>query len=312
VKHRISIGVIVLALAVPASAELLNRVVATVDGEPITAHQLDDYVRKQAIDFAAPGAPTREQVLRALILETLVEKEIETRGIAVGDRDIDHYIDRILEQNQLPREQLAAALEQQGLTLEAYRKQVKGEIEKIQLLNREIRGKVNVTPQDVERYYEAHKKDYEVPAQIHLRHIVLRLSPDAPEAVVEAARERLLATRERIVDDDEDFAEVAKEVSEDPSGAHGGDLGEFTPGQVLDEFEAALETMEDGDVSEPIRTANGLHLVKLEKRTAAGYKPVAEVSAAIKEKLFAEALDARYKKWLEEDLEKRHFVEVKL
>lgn len=311
-KQWISIGFLVLAVAGSASAELLNRVVATVDGEPITAHQLEEYVRKQSIDFSAPDAPTQEQVLRALILESLVEKEIATRGIAVGDRDIDHYIERILEQNKLPREQLEAALKQQGLTLEAYRKQVKSEIEKIQLLNREIRGKVNVTPQDVERYYEAHKKEYEVPAQIQLRHIVLRLSPDAPEEIVVATRERLLAIRERIVDDEEDFAEVAKQVSEDPSGAHGGDLGEFTPGQVLDEFEAALRTMEEGDVSEPIRTSSGLHLVKLEKRIAAGYRPIAEVSAAIKEKLFAEALDARYKKWLDEDLVKRHFVEVKL
>lgn len=309
-KHWLSIGVLVLAVAGPAAGELLNRVVATIDGDPITEHQLEQYIREQSIDLSAQGAPTRQQVLRALILESLVEKEIQTRGIAIGDRDIDHYIERILEQNKLPRDQLEQALKQQGLTLESYRKQVKGEIEKIQLLNREIRGKVNITPQDVERYYEAHKSEYEVPAQIHLRHIVLRLSPDAPEEIVNASRERLLAIRERL--EDEDFAEVAKEVSEDPSARDGGDLGEFTPGQVLDEFEEALETMKDGDVSEPIRTSNGLHLLKLEKRTAAGHRPIAEVSAEIKEKLLAEALDARYKKWLDEDLEKRHFVEVKL
>ena len=196
--------------------------------------------------------------------------------------------------------------------MDAYRKQVKGEIEKIQLLNREIRGKVNVTPQDVERYYEAHKKEYEIPAQVNLRHIVLRLDPNAPEAIVEAANERLPGIRKRIVDDDEDFAKVAKEVSEDPAGQQGGDLGEVEPSKVLEEFAAALEKMDEGDVSEPIRTSSGLHFLKLEKRIDAGYRPIADVSAAIKDKLYAEALDQRYRRWLEEDLQKRHFVEVKL
>lgn len=312
VKPLIAIVIAVLCLSSAASAEVLNRIVATIDGEPITSHQLQKYISDQNIDLAAPGSPTREQVLRALILETLVEKEIQSRNVSVQDRDVDAYIDRILEQNKLPRDQLEMALKQQGMTMEAYRKQVKGEIQKIQLLNREIRGKVNITNQDVQRYYEAHKKEYEVPAQVHLRHIVVRLDPNAPEPIVEAAKERLLGIRKRIVDDGQDFGEVAKETSEDASAAQGGDLGEIQPEQIIEEFEEPLKAMADGDVSEPIRTASGLHILKLEKRIGEGFKPIADVSDAIKEKLYAEALDARYKRWLEEDLEKGHFVEVKL
>ncbi|MGH7803012.1 MAG: SurA N-terminal domain-containing protein, partial [Candidatus Binatia bacterium] len=163
------------ALASPASAEVLNRIVATIDGEPITAHELDQYIARLRADLNAPITPPVKDALQALITEKLVEKEIVARKVAVGDEDIELYVQRILEQNKLTKDQLAEALKQQGLTMDAYRKQVKGEIEKIQLLNREIRGKVNVTPQDVERYYEAHKDDYKIPAQVHLRHIVVRL-----------------------------------------------------------------------------------------------------------------------------------------
>ena len=299
-------------LAAPVGAEVLNRIVATVDGEPITAHELDQYIKRLRADLNTPIAPPPRDALQALITEKLVEKEIVARKVSVGDEDIELYIQRIQDQNKLTKEQLTEALKQQGLSMDAYRKQVKGEIEKIQLLNREIRGKVNVTPQDIERYYEAHKKEYEIPAQVHLRHIVLRLDPNAPEAIVEAANERLLGIRKRIVDDDEDFAKVAKEVSEDPAGQQGGDLGEVEPSKVLEEFASALEKMDEGDVSEPIRTTSGLHLLKLEKKIDAGYRPIADVSAAIKDKLYAEALDQRYRRWLEEDLQKRHFVEVKL
>ena len=299
-------------LAGPVGAEVLNRIVATVDGDPITAHELDQYIKRIRSDMNAPIAPPPKDALQALITEKLVEKEIIARKVSVGDEDIELYVQRIRDQNKLTKEQLEEALKQQGLSMDAYRKQVKGEIEKIQLLNREIRGKVNVTPQDVERYYEAHKKEYEIPSQVHLRHIVLRLDPNAPESIAEAANERLLGIRKRIVDDDEDFAKVAKEVSEDPAGQQGGDLGEVEPSKVLEEFATALERMDEGDVSEPIRTSSGLHILKLEKKIDAGYRPIADVSAAIKDKLYAEALDQRYRRWLEEDLQKRHFVEVKL
>ena len=310
--QSLRIAAVVCLLAAPASAQVLNRIVATVDGEPITARELEQYLARARADLNAPIGPGEREALQALITEKLVEKEIIARKVSVDAEDIEHYVDRIREQNKISKEQLEEALKQQGVTMDAYRKQVKGEIEKIQLLNREIRGKVNVTPQDVERYYEAHKKEYEIPSQVHLRHIVLRLDPNAPESIVEAANERLLGIRKRIVDDDEDFAKVAKEVSEDPAGQQGGDLGEVEPSKVLEEFAAALEKMDEGDVSEPIRTSSGLHILKLEKKIDAGYRPIADVSAAIKDKLYAEALDQRYRRWLEEDLQKRHFVEVKL
>ncbi|MGH7858457.1 MAG: peptidylprolyl isomerase [Candidatus Binatia bacterium] len=296
-----------------ARAQVVNRIVASVDGEPITLYELEEYARKRSDTVSAmPGRISREDLLQALITEKLVTKEIDAKGIRVGDEDIDHYIERIRQQNRLSEEQLKEALQQQGLSWEQYREQVRGEIQKIQLLNREIRGKVNITPEDVQRHYDAHKEEHRVSAKVHLRHIVLRLEPNAPEEVVEAVRERAEGVRKRIVDDGEDFGAVAKEVSEDPAAAQGGDLGPVDPGKIIPEFEELLPKLEEGEVSEPVRTSAGIHLLMIEKRIAEGYTPIENVSEGIKEKLYNKALDERYRRWLLEDLKKRHYVEIKL
>jgi parvulin-like peptidyl-prolyl isomerase len=110
----------------------------------------------------------------------------------------------------------------------------------------------------------------------------------------------------------EDFATLAKQVSEDPLAAEGGDLGELQPSKLLPEFEGPLSKMKEGEISEPIRTKMGVHLVKLEKRIAEVYQPESEVAADIKEKLYNEELDERYRRWILEDIQKHHYVEIKL
>lgn len=311
-RYGLGASLALLLCASPLRAEVVNRIVASVDGEPITLYELEQYGAKQRKLLPNLPVPNQNDLLQALITERLLAREIVTRGIRVHDTDIDRYIDHIKEQNHVDDGQLRQALAQQGMDYGKYREQVRGEIEKVQLMNREIRGKVNVTPEDVHRYYEAHKEEWRTPASYHLRQIMVRLGADAPDELVQAVQERVAAIRKRVVDGGEDFAKVAKQTSEDGTAADGGDLGDVEPSKILPEFETPLEKMKDGEVSEPIRTAAGLHLVKLEKRMGEGYKPEEELAAQIKDKLYNEALDDRYKRWLLEDIHKNHYIEVKL
>ncbi len=300
-----------LFCASPLRAEVVNRIVGSVDGEPITLYELEQYGAKQKKALPNIPTPTQDQLLQALITEKLLAREIQTRGIRVRDTDIDRYIDHIKEQNHVDDTQLKAALAQQGMQYDKYRDQIRGEIEKVQLMNREIRGKVNISPQDVHRYYEAHKKDYESAGAVKVSQITLRLDPDAPEEISKPIFERIADIRKRL-DKGEDFVKVAKQVSEDPMAQEGGDLGEIEPSKLVPEIESALDKMKDGDVSQPIRTKAGLLLIKLDKRIPVGYRPEEDVAADIKEKLYNDTLEERYKRWLLEDIQKSHFVENKL
>src|SRR5262249_12310793 len=117
--------------AAVARAEVVNRVVATVDGEPITAYEAQRYAKEHGAD----GVPER-QPLEALITDRLLEKEIKAQGIAAKDDEIDRYIEEIQTRNGMDADRFAKALGAQGMTLEAYRQKVKVEIERAQLVNR--------------------------------------------------------------------------------------------------------------------------------------------------------------------------------
>ena len=293
-----------------ARATVVNKILATVDGEPITMYQLKQYSERNLRTKQGPAGLDQAQMLDALITDKVIEKEASDKGIIVKDEDIDHYVDGIKERNHLTDEQLAQALAAQGLTKEAYRTQVREEIQKAQLINREIRGKVNVTPEEVERYYNAHLSEYSTPARIQLAHILFHLDPNATPDQIAALTAKAEEVRARIKKG-ADFAEMAKEYSDDPSGKNGGDLGWFKPGQMLDELEKAAEKLQVGEVSDPVRTRAGIHLIKLEAREDASHENLGELQDQIKQQLYNAALEDRFQKWLTEELRKRHHVEMR-
>jgi parvulin-like peptidyl-prolyl isomerase len=300
-----------MLLAVPpAHAALVNKILATVDGEPITLYQLKKFGERSMRGQQMSAAMDQAQLLEALITDKIMEKEISDKGIIVRDEDIDHYIDGIKERNKLTDDQLQQALGAQALTMDRYRAQVREEIQKAQLINREIRGKVNVSPEEVQRYYEAHIAEYSTPARTQVAHILFRLDPDAPADKVAAATAKAQSVCDRIKKG-ADFAAMAKEFSEDPSGPNGGDLGWFKQGELLDDLEKVAAQLKTGAVSEPVRTKVGVHILKVEAREGESHQKLDDLADQIKEQLYNAALEERFQKWLAEDLRKRHHVEMR-
>jgi peptidyl-prolyl cis-trans isomerase SurA len=307
--QRIGVRAVCLLLfALPIRAEVIDKIIATIDGEPITAYELKQF-GERTIRGRQVNSSDQSMLLDALITEKLVNKEVSDKGIVVRDEDVERYIDSIKERNKINDEQLQQALAQQGLTLASYRAQIREDIQRQQLIAREIRGKVNVTPEEVQRYYEAHLSEYSTPARLQVAHIVFRLEPDAAPDRVAAVMAKAEEVQDRIKKG-ADFAELAKQVSEDASAANGGALGWFKPGELLEPLEKAAQTLKPGQVSDPIRTKAGVHLIKLEAREEASHQNLDGLADQIKEKLYNAALEERFQKWLTDDLRKRHDVEI--
>lgn len=316
--RRRTIGFLVgvaLVWPVSARAEVINRVVATVDGEPITLHEVRAF-RQQARQLATLvpqegiANMSEQDLLEALIMNKLVSKEVEAQGLKAKESDIDSYIERIKVQNNLTDEQLQQALANQGLTMESYRKQIAEEIGRALLINREIGARVNVTPQDVERYYKEHEEEFARPEQIRVRHIFLPVAPAASADEEKEARALIGEIHQRAVAG-EDFAVLADTYSQGPGAGQGGDLGYFKRGQMAPEIEEVAFALKPGEVSQPFRTGAGFHLLKVEEYTGAGKKELTpEVAEEIKRKLYNEALRRRYERWFEEDLRFRHHIET--
>ncbi len=120
-------------------------------------------------------------------------------------------------------------------------------------------------PARIDKYYRDHPERFDKKKRVRARHILVRVDEKAPPAQQEAAKKKIDALAERIKKG-EDFARVASEASEDPgSKSHGGDLGWFGPGVMAPPFEAAAFALKPGEVSQPVRTAFGWHLIKVEE-----------------------------------------------
>ena len=301
---------ICLSLALTARAETINRILATVDGDPITLYELTQYGERDIRARQQGASMDRAALLDALITEKIVQREVADKGVVVRDEDIERYVESIKERNKISDEQLKQALAAQGMTPEAYRTQIREDLQRQQLIAREIRGKVSVTPEDIQRYYDAHSSEYATPERLQVAHIVFRLAPDAPPDRVAAITAKADEVRARLKKSD-DFAALAKQYSEDATSEQGGELGWFKKGELLEPMEQAAAKLKIGDVSEPIRTKVGLHIVKLEGREGAGRQNIEEHAEQIKQQLYNVALEERFQKWMTGELRQRHHVEMK-
>jgi peptidyl-prolyl cis-trans isomerase SurA len=302
------LAVVAIVCAVLAAgsgrAEVVNRIIATVDGDPITVHEVEMY-------RAGSGSNelTEPQALEALITDKLLEKEVVERKIEVKSEDIDHYVDQVKARNRIDDYRFEAALSAQGMTLQRYRDRIKAELQKSQLVNKEIRGRVSVPPEEVDHYYELHREDFKTGERVTVRDIFFRVEPtDSDEEVArirgKAAEVRQLAIGGRA------FDELAKQFSEGPGADKGGLLGTFARGELEGEMEPVAFSLSPGQLSEVVRTDKGFYILRVDKIEPPGYRSLDEARDQIRETLYQKAVEQRFQDWLSKDLRERHSVEV--
>ncbi|MBI3815155.1 MAG: SurA N-terminal domain-containing protein [Nitrospinae bacterium] len=136
----------------------------------------------------------------------------------------------------------------------------------------------------INEYYDGHIAEYKLPKRIKARHILISVPPDAGDAAEVEARAKALKALQELKDGG-DFAETAKKYSDDPNKAAGGDLGFFPRGQMIKPFEDAAFALKEGELSEPVRTQFGFHIIKVEKIEAERTKPLQEVREDIVKRL---------------------------
>lgn len=288
----------------PSRGEVVERVVAAVDGEPITQYDLEHWMRERGFG----DEPTRE-ALDAYVTERLLVEEAKAAGIEVRDEEIDRYIAEVKAQRGLSDAAFNEALRAQGVTLEAYRENVRGEIAKSQLVSKEVHGRVSVSPNDVRRHYEEHARDYALAERVHLRMILIPLPADASAADVARAEVFVRMLRAKL-EEGADFAEMARSYSAGPGAADGGDLGWFERGQMVKAVEDVAFRLPAGVLSNAIRSPAGFHLLMVEERQGSVQQPFEAVADQIKEELYQRALQRRYETWMRDDLREAHHVEV--
>ncbi len=157
------------------------------------------------------------------------------------------------------------ALAKIDTTLPQLRTQIEARLAVQRLLDQQILSKVTVTAEESKAFYDNNPNYFKQPDQVSARHILIKVDPEADEDQLKAARQKIEAIEERL-QADEDFAELARELSEGPSAAKGGDLGFFERRQMVKPFSDAAFALKPGEISGIVQTRFGYHLIKVEDR----------------------------------------------
>jgi len=305
----------VLVLSRVDASFLLDRVVAIVNQEVITWSEL--YRAMEADASPAVKAMKEEErkkvfkenetaFLGTLINLKLQLQEAKHAGIRVTEEETKDAIDNIRKKYSMTDAQFRDSLKTEGYTFEEYRKRLQEQIIINKVVNQQIRSKIIVSEADIDAFMKSNKEFSVSNERYRIRQIFFKMPKDANDRT--KTEERAEAVYSRILQGGS-FPELAREYSEDSSRDMGGDLGFIDKGSLAKEFSEALSVMKPGDVSKPFWTGTGMHIIKLEEKTAV--KSAAELREDAKKALSDKLFTERYNAWIK-SLRERAFIDVRL
>ena len=301
-----------------ADAVVVDRIVAIVNDDLITLFDLNQTFRPFEENVKALGyAPERERetlfklrsdLLKQLIERKLVDQVIKKNNIEVSEQEIDATLERIKATRSLTDDDLRAGLTEQGLTLEEYRKNIKQQLLRNKLVNREIKSKIVITQDEIKAYYDAHREKYAGELKYHIWNIYIRI----PEFASESAKRLALEKMEAVVTElkqGRPFESLAVEDSDSPMAPKGADLGLFKLDELSSELQGTVKEMKAGDFSPILKTDRVYQIIYVQKTVEIEPKSLEDVKSEIYETLYNEASDNKFQTWLK-DLHKRSHIKI--
>lgn len=268
------LGLALLGLAQAQTRELssggvfLDRVAATVNDGVVLQSELDEQVeiisqrlRQQDLELPAQSV-LRRQVLERLVLQEIQAQRAERAGIKVSDEMLNNALQDVAQRNGLTLSQLPAALAEQGIDYGLYRESMRKEVMLTLLRQRDVLARINVTPREIDQFLERERRAPSETSEYNVSHILIAV-PQAgtPEQLEEA--EKRAAEVYRRAQEGEDFAKLAVAYSNSQTALEGGLIG-WRKGPELPTIVADLIVkLKPGQVSEPLRTPSGFHIVRL-------------------------------------------------
>ena len=264
----------------------LQDPVAKVNGEEITKAQVTEAfnvaVEASGIKAADLSPDQRlngyRQILDELIMDKLVAKVAS--GETVSGEDVNAEIAKL--KKQFPTEEaFEAQLKEAGQSPEKLHTAIETMLKQQRWMQSQIKDQESITEVDVKKFYDSNPDEFKNPETVKASHILFMVKKDDPEDVVKQKEEAAKKAAAR-ASKGEDFTSLAKELSEEPGAKDsGGDLGFFAKDRMVPEFAAAAFSQKPGDISAPVRTQFGWHVIKVTDKKPAGTVPFEEVKDQI-------------------------------
>jgi peptidyl-prolyl cis-trans isomerase C len=269
----------------PAAAPAVNPKVLTVNGQAVYAAEISLMMQNIQGYLKSQGREaTQEEIVQVatqrVVEQKLLAQEAKRFGVKPDEQRIAQMIE-LTERQAGGRDQLDSTLAKGGSD-RAQLEQMFREMELGRaLIAQQIQPTVEVSDQEIENFYNEHPQDFQRGEQVHARHILIKADPAADEQTRTIARMKADQVHQRAVNG-EDFATLAKELSEDTTAAQGGDLGFFEKNRMVPALADAAFALELGQISPVVETQFGYHVIKAEERRPAGSVPLEEAKAPIR------------------------------
>ena len=294
-------------------ARIIERILVKVNGEIITQSDLEN--RQVAAIRARGSQPSTnaelyqllEEVTPEVVANTVEELLLVQRGKELGyqlsDSQFRDFLDNLKEENgfETDEEFIETLDQQEGMTLDQFRRLVERQMLASQVQQVEILNRVTITDVEAREYYDSHMEEFTEPATATLREIIIAVPEESAAGLMADQRARTLATEVlKRLDAGEDFAVVAAEVSDSPSKENGGLIGPFKVSEISETIQALIAELEIGEVNELIRGPQGYQIFKLEALTEDVAQPFENVRDKISDSVFNERRVEEYKTYLDE------------
>jgi peptidyl-prolyl cis-trans isomerase SurA len=296
-----TLSLCLFAFAGAARAELVDRVAAVVNNDIITLSEVEtragpELSRAASLPTPQSRAEARQKATKAaldsLIAEKLLDNEMKELNIDVTDLDVTNTVEEMRKQNNnATPEQFETMLKESGFTMEKYKDFLRKQLMRQKLMGLKVRNKVHISDEDLKTEYTRWSRMEQADGEVHARHILVKLNAKPSQAELDAALKKAEAIALEARKPGVDFAELAKKKSEGSSAGDGGDLGFFRRGVMQAQIDKASFTLKVGEVSDPIRSTYGYHVIKVDERRQVEVKPFEQMKDELRERLLKDQLE---------------------
>lgn len=303
-------------------AEIIDRVIAVVNDDIITLSEVNTEGRAVFTRIMRRASPeerdqllqkARQNIIASLIEQKLIEQQARKRGVTVGDQEAQRALQRILGENQLSMEQFQQELDANGTTLEQHMTKLKRQLLASKMIAMDVRSKIIIPEHEISQYYNEHYTARIKDGEYYILQLGCNIqagSANLTQAKQEALRR--IQNVHALAMAGNDFADLAREHSDLPSAADGGDIGIFQKDEMARYMLDAVANLKPGEISDIVETSNGYQFYKLlanQKGDIVHTASYQSVKGEIHDILYQQKVKSAYDEWIQR-LREQSFINI--
>lgn len=304
--RTITLALILISIAsLSYATEVVDRIVAVVNDDLITLSDLNKYI--SSIPPQGGAEIDRDKALNDLVEQMILTQEADKLGISVSEAEIDASIQNVAGKVGMSEQQMDEMLAKQNLTREQFREQWRMQIISGKLISAIVKGKIAVTDEEIVKLYEQYYGDVERADEVQIAHILITFEPPQQQQALEEANKVA-----ELAKSGADFGKLAAEYSDDTfSKDKDGMLGYFKKGELVGDLEQAISGTEIGQISGPVETPSGYHIVKVLDIKTLDDSSVDEYREQLRQEIYKQKVTKELEKYIS-GIRENAYIEIKL